>query len=111
MTKDIPEAYADILDKPAFAHLTTLMPDGSPQASPVWIDHENGKIVVNTARDRVKDKNMKRDGRVAVSVIDPANPYRHLMIRGKVVRVTEDGADDHIDAMAKKYLGKDKYPF
>jgi PPOX class probable F420-dependent enzyme len=111
MPNTIPEKYADILSKPAFAHLATLMPDGTPQSSPVWIDRDGDKLVVNTARGRVKDENMSRDSRVAISVTDPENPYRTLMIRGKVVKGTEEGADAHIDAMAKKYLGKETYPF
>jgi PPOX class probable F420-dependent enzyme len=111
MAKTIPSSHANILDKQAFAHFTTLMPDGSPQTSPVWIDHKDGKLLVNTAEGRVKDKNVKRDQRVALSVTDPDNPYRALMIRGKVVEITNDGAEDHIDKMAKKYMGKDKYPF
>ena len=111
MSKKTFEKYADILDKPAFAHISTLMPDGSPHSSPVWVDREGDRLIVNTARGRVKDENVKRDPRVAVSVTDPENPYRTLMVRGKVVEVREDGADAHIDAMAKKYLGKDTYPF
>jgi PPOX class probable F420-dependent enzyme len=111
MTAPIPASHADILDKKAFAHLTTLMKDGSPQTSPVWVDHENGPVLINTATGRVKDKNVRRDPRVAVSVADPDNPYRALMIRGKVVKITEEGADAHIDAMAKKYIGQDQYPW
>jgi PPOX class probable F420-dependent enzyme len=107
----IPEAYADIFEKKAFAHLSTLMPDGSPQTSPVWIEHKDGKLYVNSAKGRLKDTNIERDPRVAVSVSDPDNPYRCLMIRGKVVQITTDGADDHIDSLAKKYLNQDKYPF
>ena len=111
MTARIPASHADILDKKAFAHLTTLMKDGSPQTSPVWVDHEDGQVVINTATGRVKDKNVRRDPRVAVSITDPDNSYRALMIRGKVVKITEEGADAHIDAMAKKYIGQDKYPW
>jgi PPOX class probable F420-dependent enzyme len=107
----IPASHADIIDKKAFAHLATLMPDGSPQVSPVWIDQADGKILVNSARGRVKDKNMERDRRVAISITDPDNPYRCLMIRGKITKITTDGADAHIDKMAKKYMGADKYPF
>ncbi len=111
MTASIPASHADILDKQAFAHFTTLMKDGSPQTSPVWIDHEGGRVLVNTAAGRVKDKNVRRDHRVALSITDPENPYRALMIRGKVVKITEDGAEAHIDKMAKKYIGQDKYPW
>ncbi len=111
MAKSIPATHIDILEKPTYAHFTTLMPDGSPQTSPVWIDHKDGKVLVNSAKGRVKDKNVRRDPRVSVSLTDPENPYRVLLVRGKVVEISENGADAHIDAMAKKYLGKDSYPF
>ena len=110
MAKKLPEKWKDILSKKAFVHLATRMPDGSPQVSPVWVDVDGGRIVVNSAKGRVKDRNMRRDPRVGLSVTDPDDPYRALMIRGRVVKITEEGADDHIDKMAKKYLGQDKYP-
>jgi PPOX class probable F420-dependent enzyme len=87
------------------------MPDGSPQVSPVWVDVDKGYIVINSAAGRVKDENMKRDPRVGISATDPDNPYRCVMIRGKVERITSEGADAHIDKMAKKYMNVDKYPF
>ena len=107
----IPASHADLLTKQAFAHLATLNPDGSPQVTPVWVDFDGTNIIVNTARGRVKDKNMAQEPRVAVSIADPENPYRYLGIQGRVVEMTEKGADAHIDKMAKKYLGKDTYPF
>ena len=107
----IPEAYADLLKKTAFAHLATLMPNGQPQVTPVWVDYDGRHILFNTAEGWQKDKNLQRDGRVALSMTDPDNPYRYLEVRGKVVERTMSGADQHIDQMAKKYLGKDKYPF
>jgi len=107
----IPENYMALFSKPVFGFLTTLMPDGSPQTQPVWVDYDNGKVVVNSALGRQKDKNMRRDPRVAVTLMDPDNPYRYLEIRGKVAEITQDGAAAHIDKMAKKYLGQDKYPF
>jgi PPOX class probable F420-dependent enzyme len=107
----IPDRIRDILSKRSFAHLATLMADGSPQVSPVWLDFDGDQIIINTAQGRVKDKNMQRDPRVALSVTDPDNPYRALMIRGRIVDITTEGADEHIDRMAKKYLDKDKYPF
>ncbi|HLE20535.1 MAG TPA: PPOX class F420-dependent oxidoreductase [Vicinamibacteria bacterium] len=110
MAKKLPEKWKDILSKKAFVHLATRMPDGSPQVTPVWVDIDGGRIVVNSAKGRVKDRNMRRDPRVGLSVTDPDDPYRALMIRGRVVKITEEGADDHIDKMAKKYLGQDKYP-
>ncbi|HTM07593.1 MAG TPA: PPOX class F420-dependent oxidoreductase [Verrucomicrobiae bacterium] len=111
MAVQIPDKYRDLFTKQAFAHLGTLMPDGSPQVTPVWVDYDDGFIRVNTAKGRVKDKNMRQNKKVALSIIDPENPYRHLAVRGHVEEVTEQGADAHIDSLAKKYLGKDKYPF
>ena len=106
----IPETHLDLFKKKAFAHLATLMPDGKPQSTPVWVDYDGKYVVINTAQGRQKDKNMQRDGRVALSISDPDNPYRYLEVRGRVAERTNNGADQHIDAMAKKYLGKDKYP-
>jgi len=104
--------YADLLNgKKAFAHLATIMPDGTPQVTPVWFDSVGGAIRVNSARGRVKDRNMKEGSAVALSILDPDNPYRYLQIRGRVRRVTEEGAAAHIDSLAKKYLGQDKYPY
>lgn len=107
----IPEKYRDLFTKRAFASLATLMPDGRPQVTPVWIDYDGSHILFNSAKGRQKDKNVRRDPRVAVTLIDPENPYRYLEVRGSVVEITEDGADAHIDKMAKKYLGVDKYPY
>ena len=107
----IPDQYKDLLEKKAFAHLGTLMKDGSPQVTPVWFDHDGTHIRINTAKGRWKDKNMRNRPQVALSILDPDNPYRYMQIRGKVVDVTENGADEHIDSLAKKYLGQDKYPF
>jgi PPOX class probable F420-dependent enzyme len=111
MSQSIPDKYRDLFSKRAFASLGTLMPDGSPQVTPVWVDLEGDLVVVNTARGRQKDKNMRRDPRVALALIDPENPYRYIEIRGRVAEITEEGADGHIDKMAKKYLGADKYPY
>ncbi len=111
MAATIPAQYMDLFKKPAFAALATLMPSGQPQVTPVWCDFADGQVLVNTARGRQKDKNMRRDPRVTLTLIDPDNPYRYLEIRGRVVGDSEQGADAHIDRMAKKYLGKDKYPF
>lgn len=107
----IPETHLDLFKKKAFAHLATLMPDGKPQSTPVWVDYDGKYVVINTAQGRQKDKNLQRDGRVALSIADPDNPYRYLEVRGRVAERTVAGADQHIDAMAKKYLGKDKYPY
>jgi PPOX class probable F420-dependent enzyme len=108
----VPEKYLPLVtEKKALAHLATLMPDGSPQVTPVWFSYAGGKFFVNTARGRVKDRNMKKNALVALSIVDPDNAYAHLAVRGKIVSETEDGADASIDALAKKYLGQDKYPF
>jgi PPOX class probable F420-dependent enzyme len=108
----IPEKYLDLFDgKKAFANLALVMRDGSPQVTPVWFDYRDGKIRVNTARGRVKARIMKQGTPVALSIMDPDNPYRYVQVRGKITRVIEQGADAHIDSLAKKYLGKDKYPF
>ena len=108
----IPDQYVDLLtQKKAFAGLATVMPDGSPQVTPVWFDYTNGLIRVNTAKGRVKQRNMQQGSPVALSIMDPDNPYRYIQVRGKVSRMTEQGANAHIDSLAKKYLDKDKYPF
>ena|SRR6185503_13794033 len=112
VTTEIPRSYDDVMrQKKAFAHLATLMPDGTPQVTPVWFDVADGKVRVNTARGRVKDRNMQKNAAVALSIVDPDNPYRHIAIRGRISNVTEQGAAEHIDALAKKYLGQDKYSF
>jgi PPOX class probable F420-dependent enzyme len=107
----IPQTHLDLFKKKAFAHLATLMPDGKPQVTPVWVDYDGKYVIINTAQGRLKDKNMQRDGRVALSITDPDNPYRYLEVRGSIAERTLKGADAHIDAMAKKYLDQDKYPF
>src|SRR5579862_8527810 len=99
--------YDDLLTKKKpLANLATLMADGSPQVTPVWFDYTDGRIRVNTAKGRVKARNMVEGARVALSILDPDNAYRYLQIRGKVARVTETGGRAHIDSL-KKYLGKD----
>lgn len=108
----IPEEYLDLVnEKKAFAHLATKNEDGSVQSTPVWVDYDGENVVINTARGRRKDKNLKERPMVAISMHDPDNPYRYLEVRGRIVEETEEGAEKHIDQMAMKYLGKDKYPF
>lgn len=97
--------------EPNLADLVTLMPDGYPQGTPVWIDYQDGLIVVNTAEGRQKHRNVLRDPRVAVMVVSRTDDYRWVSVRGRVVDITTDGAEAHIDAMARKYLGKDVYPW
>ena len=110
MPAPIPAAFRDLLKRPALAHLVTLMPDGSPQVTPVWCDLNDGHVRVNSVKGRRKDRNMRADARVALSITDPDNPYRYLEVRGRVVAITEHGAREHIDALAKKYMGVDVYP-
>jgi PPOX class probable F420-dependent enzyme len=112
MAATIPPQFRDLLEtKKAFAHLATLMPDGSPQVTPVWFDFDGTHLRINSAKGRVKDRNMRRDARIAVAIQDPDNPYRYLAVRGRVEEITEHGADAHIDALTKKYLGQDRYPY
>jgi PPOX class probable F420-dependent enzyme len=108
----IPDQYLDLLTtKKAFANIATVMRDGSPQVTPVWFDYTGGKLRVNTARGRVKSRTLKPGAPVALAIMDPDNSYRFVQIRGRVTSATEKGADAHIDSLAKKYLGQDKYPF
>ena len=111
MATAISQQYLDLFQKRAFAQLATLMPDGRPQVTPVWCDFDGSYIRINSAKGRVKDRNMRRDPRVTLSLQDPDNPYRHLQVLGRVIEITEEGADAHIDSLAKKYLGVDTYPY
>jgi PPOX class probable F420-dependent enzyme len=110
----IPEKFLDLFEKRAFAHLATLMPDGSPQVTPVWVDYDGEYVLVNTALRRQKWRNVRRNVRrnpqVALAISDPDNPYRFLQVRGVVVEMTREGAEVHIDRMQKKYHGNDVYP-
>ncbi len=110
MPAQVPDKFRDLFAKRALASLATLMPDGRPQVTPVWCDFDGTHVLVNSAKGRVKDRNMRRDPRVALFILDPDNPYRYLGVSGRVVEVTEEGADQHIDKMAKKYLNLDRYP-
>jgi PPOX class probable F420-dependent enzyme len=107
MAVQIPEAFRALFDDPrAFAHLATLMPSGAPQVTPVWIEFDGMYILINTAKGRQKDKNMRARNQVCIEILDPADPYRYLSVRGRVASITEEGADAHIDALAIKYTGK-----
>jgi PPOX class probable F420-dependent enzyme len=107
----IPEGYRDLLDGPVTVSLATILPDGQPQVTPVWCDFDGTHIRVNTAAGRQKHKDMVARPRVTVLALDPANPYRYLEVRGTVARIGEEGADDHIDALAQRYLGVERYPY
>jgi PPOX class probable F420-dependent enzyme len=112
MATTIPASHIDLLkmEKPAFAQLATVNADGSPQVTPVWVDYDGTNVIINTAQGRMKARNLERNPRVALAISDPQNPYRYLGIQGRVVEMTEEGGDAHIDKMAKKYMGKDVYP-
>jgi PPOX class probable F420-dependent enzyme len=100
-----------LIEETNLAHLVTLMKDGSPQVTPVWVDHDGAHILINTAEARQKTRNLARDPRVAVSIADSANPFRTMQVRGHVVEVTRDGAWEHINKLARKYMGRDaQYP-
>ena len=106
----IPREFLDLFDKATFAHLATLMPDGSPQVTPVWVDYDGCHILVNSAAGRQKDLNMQKRRQVAIEIADPDNPNRYVAVRGSVVAIIEEGADAHLDRLARRYLGRDRYP-
>ncbi len=112
MTVEIPKDLSDLLAREtrALAHLALVLRDGTPQVTPVWFDWDGTHVIVNTARGRVKDKVMRRRPAVAVAISDPADPYRYLQIRGRVVAESEDGAYDKICDLNEKYRGKRQYP-
>jgi PPOX class probable F420-dependent enzyme len=105
----IPDKYKDLFEKKAFAFLGTLMPDGSPQVTPVWVLYEAPYVVVNSARGRVKDANMERDPRVSLAVHDPDNPYRYVGIQGRVAEMSEETGWEIINRLSKKYTGSAEY--
>ncbi len=111
MTATIPESFHDLLTGPVYVNLATEMADGRVQVNPVWCGFADGDILVNSAKGRVKDRNMRERPRATVLAMDPNNPFRWLEARCDVVEVTEDGADDHIDDLAELYLGQRPYPF
>jgi PPOX class probable F420-dependent enzyme len=103
----IPESHVDILNKKSYAHVATLNEDGSPQVTPVWVDYDGEYILINSAKGRKKDRNMRARPEVGVSVQDPENPYRYLGVEGVVEEITEDGAVAHIHKLSNKYTGQD----
>ena len=111
MPATLPEGVRKLFQEPNFAHLATLMADGAPQVTPVWVDLDDGHILVNTAEGRAKPRNVRRDPRVAISICKQDNPYASAAIRGRVVEVTHAGAEAHIDKLAQKYIGQDRYPW
>ena len=111
VSRELTDSAISLFRGKNFAFIASLMNDGAPQITPVWIDYDGKFVLVNTAEGRTKQKNFERDSRVALSVVDKDNPYNTVSIRGKVVEQTRNGADEHADKLAKKYLGVDKYPF
>lgn len=107
----IPAAYQDFFEKKTFAHFATLMPNGVPHVSPVWIDYasDENRVLVNTAKGRQKHVNVQSDPRVGVSMTDPDDPYRALSVLGEVETLTDDGAKAHIDALEQRYRGNEQY--
>lgn len=107
----IPDSFLDLFERKTVAHFATMMPDGTPQVTPVWIDvDDEGYVLVNTARNRQKDKNVQQNPKVGVSIPDPEDPYRYLSIRGEVEEVTNEGAIDHIDSLTQRYFEREEYP-
>lgn len=107
----IPDEFRDLLDRPIVVSLATLMSDGTPQVQPVWCSFDGSHILVNTEKRRQKYRNMSRRRTATILIVDPRDDTRWLEVRGTVVDETEEGADQHIDELARLYLGMDKYPF
>jgi PPOX class probable F420-dependent enzyme len=108
---EIPDSHLDLLDKLSFAHFSSLGPDGEPQSHPVWYDTAGGQLLISTGTDRQKYRNVQRDPRVSVSILDPDDPYRYLEVRGRVVEIEPDPQKAFLDQLARKYLGQDTYPY
>ncbi len=111
MSTSIPDGYADLLESTALAHVATVGPDGAPQANPVWFGWDGTHVLFSQTKARQKYRNVQREPRVALSIVDPANPYRYLEIRGNVTEIREDPDFAFINSMAKKYMGQDEYPW
>jgi PPOX class probable F420-dependent enzyme len=109
LAKKLTERVIKLIDGKNFAYLATLLPDGSPHVTPMWVDHEGDMLLMNTAMGRIKQRNITRDPRVSITIVDSNNPYDRIVIHGSVVSQTEQGADAHIDKLAKKYTGANKY--
>lgn len=108
----VPDEFRDLFDKQTFAHIATLLPDGTPHSVPVWIDYdsEENHLLVNTVRGSRKEQNVEKSSHVAVSMTDPDDPYRFLSVRGEVVETTEEGAVEHVNRLARRYMGVEEYP-
>jgi PPOX class probable F420-dependent enzyme len=110
MTKKLSPQDVELLNEPQIANVATVMADGTPQVTPVWIDTDGEHVLFNTAKGRVKHRNLERNPKVAISVVDKNDPYRLVVLRG-TAEFVDEGADAHIDKLAKKYLGADSYPW
>ena len=110
-TTTLTDAHKELLDKKVFAFVTTINPDGSPQTTPVWVDHDGRRIRFNTDRSRIKIRNLERDPRVCVAMVDPDDPYTKVLIVRGTTRLVDEGADEHIDGLTKKYTGQDTFPW
>ncbi|EFW90777.1 pyridoxamine 5'-phosphate oxidase-related FMN-binding protein [Haladaptatus paucihalophilus DX253] len=108
--ESIPEEFRDLFERKTFANFATVMPDGTPQVTPVWVGYDGDHLLVNTAEGRQKERNVQRNPKVGLSIIDPDDPYRFVSVRGEVEEVTEDGAVDHINELTRRYMDRDEYP-
>jgi PPOX class probable F420-dependent enzyme len=108
-TVKIPESHADLFTKKTFAHLATIDPEGFPHVSPMWIDRDGDMILLNTTRDRVKSRNISKNTKIGLSLIDPDDPYRYMAVEGVVTEVREQGAEEHVHKLSQRYLGQ-RYP-
>jgi PPOX class probable F420-dependent enzyme len=106
----LPDSVKKLIEGKVYANVATIMPNGSPQVTPTWVDHDGDIVLINTFEGSQKHRNALRNPKIALDVVDPANAYNVAVIRGRIKEVTFDGAEEHIDRMAKKYLGQDKYP-
>jgi PPOX class probable F420-dependent enzyme len=111
MAVKLTDKQRKLLDDKNFAHVATIGEEGEPQVTPVWIEYDGTHVLFNTEEKRAKTKHMRKNPRIALSVLDAQNPYHYVEIRGNVVEMTTDGADEMIDRLAKKYMGVDKYPY
>ncbi len=108
--QQLPEKAVELLKGKNFGNLATLMPDGSPQVTPVWVDTDGTHVLVNTSQGRQKARNLEHNARVAIDVLDEGNPYSYVQVRGHVADITSEGAEEHIHQLARKYQGSDRYP-
>jgi len=110
MSNQIPESHLGLFEKPVIASLATVMPDGQPQVTPVWCDYDGTYVRVNSAKGRVKDRNMRECPQVTLLLINPESVWHWIEVRGVVEEITEEGAEAHIDALSRKYMGVDEFP-